>query len=128
MRKDLENFGTIIDENNYEIARITPTGGLVVDLQDLYMYIYNVSRDTNNIRVHGSALFKRYGRNGTWRRDQYVVDALSELQRLKTIKMDDLGGHSVIVETVMLPKEALKKIPKYVTGLEALGGLEEIVE
>lgn len=128
MREDLTTYGTIKDDHGYEIARLSPVGGLVIDLQDMFMYIYNTSRAMNTTNLHGSLLFKRYGRAASWRRDQYVVDAMNALKELNVLKVDDLGDHSVIVSTSVLPKKALDIIPKYVTAMEALGGLEEINE
>jgi hypothetical protein len=119
LRKEFENGDVLVNEFGQETARLTLNGLLVINLSELFFEIERQSA------THGwcpiTRLNMAFGRTGTWASDPSVYAAVQELADLKTIEIGNAR-----VRPVMTATKALKKIPKYVTSMELLAGLEEV--
>lgn len=119
MRPELEEKRILTNEFGVEIARLTLNDLLVINLQELFYEIERQSVGGRGCKL--TRLYVVFGRTGTWARDNSVYGAVGELEDLKVVEQYE--NH---VRPLVTASRAIRVIPRYVTSMELIAGLEEI--
>lgn len=121
-RQDLIDNGTLIANNGVEIGRIDLVDGTYV-LNEPVLFGFLITGIYSGGYTPVSTLNMRFSATGGWSQDPAVDIALTNMERLKLIKITEDGK---FVKPIATMKEALKKLPEYTTRAEQLAGLEKI--
>ena len=128
VRAELATTGVMLNEEEQEIARITPNGILVLNEQEVYIWLMQTCAARGR-PVNITTLNMRYGITGGYARDVFVaalVDKMYSKHLIHVIKDDE--GNITAIEPRKTAKEALSKLETYVTRAEMFAGLEEVDE
>lgn len=121
LRADLEQHGVMLNEYGVELGRLTLNGILVLNLTEIFYEVerWSVMHGNKCSYNHLCAVFSR---TGSWGYDPSVYAAIDTMIALGTLEHVD-DKH---VRTCCTAREALTRLPEYVSRAELHAGLEEI--